>query len=202
MILFICGNAQSGKDTLYKIISDIVGENVTCDRFALADELKCVLNPFTRDNFGISSFTNDIDDKNLIRPIMVEVARAFRTKSKGTYWTNILQPKIDASIAGGNLPIITDGRFCEYEHDEVWWAKNKNNGIIIHVSRTLPNGEYIRPANYEESANEQGLIRSCDYQVRWPTSDDKLFLSDLVKIQLKDLIEKICQKYPNSQTKN
>jgi hypothetical protein len=195
MLVFICGNALAGKDTLFKILSSIVEDTVICDRLALADELKCILNPFTKQHFNISAFTKNLDEKKLIRPLMVETADIFRTISQGTYWTGVLQPKVEESIKNGNLPIITDGRFCEYPHDEIWWAKEKNNGRVVFVNRTLKDGTRLGPANYKEAKNEKKLQESADFSVNWPTSDDYQYLSDVVKAQLKGLIKEICQTY-------
>lgn len=201
-LIFICGNASAGKDTLFRCLESILKDIVICERFALADELKLKINPFTKEHFNISAFTKNPEEKNLIRPLMVEVAEIFRIISKGTYWTSLLQPKIEESIRNGNLPVITDGRFSEYPFDEVWWAKTKNSGTSIFVTRFDENGCEIPPANHKERNNEKILRETADFCVKWPTSNNFDYLCDLVKFQLNELILEICQKYERNLTNN
>jgi len=200
-MIFICGNARAGKDTLFLVLSEILKDNVVCERFALADELKCIVSPFTKQHFNISAFTKDPDEKELRRPILVEVAEVFRKLSKGAHWTSLLQPKIEESIKNGNLPIVTDGRFCEYPDDELWWAK-RNGGAVVYVSRFYPDCTIVGPANQKEIENNKKLIDNADFCVNWPTSDNFQYLCDIVKVQLKDLINILCLKYPKKQTTN
>lgn len=201
-LIFICGNALAGKDTLFKCFYHILGDVVECERFALADELKLVVDPYTKKNFNISAFTKDINEKTLIRPLMVETADIYRTLTKGKYWTGLLEPKIKDSIREEYLPIITDGRFCEYPEDEVWWAKNKMKGTIVHITRMNTEGIPVPPANCKEKENEPKLIENADFSVNWPTTDDFEFLCDVVKVQLKDLLEELCLKYQKKQILN
>lgn len=192
-LLAISGNATAGKNTCFDLLKEILKDTVELEPFQLADELKLDVCSFTKEKFGISSFTKNIEEKTLIRNILVETAEIRRKLSKGTYYTSILQPKIEESIRNNFLPCVNDLRFFEYEADEIPWVR-KNKGLIIHVERY--NGtEKIPPANKKEEMNENKLIENADYILRWQTSSNKEYLIDCCRIQLKDLIEKINIKY-------
>lgn len=185
-------NATAGKDTLYDILESIFNKfEITTEKFSLASELKLELSDFTRKQYGISSFTTDPYQKTLIRPIMVEHGRVRRTMTSGSYWIDILHPKIKESLQNGNLPIICDIRYDVYQKDELSWLKNELNGLLIHIERVLPNGSLVQPANIDEIENGIKLEKQRDFHLKWPTTDNKELRLDIVKIQLSGLINKI-----------
>jgi len=186
-IIGICGVATVGKDTLFKIINSI---NPAITRLALADELKLDCDAFFRQKLGISAFTTDIKEKNLIRPLFVDYGDIKRKQSLGTYWTSLLQPKIEDCMSRGDIPCVTDIRYDEYQGvDELDWIK-KNNGVLIHVSRR-EQGVLIEPANDREKINNPRLMAAADYKLVWSTSSDISYLLDCVNLQLGGFIETI-----------
>ena len=187
MIIAISGVARSGKDTLFNILSSI---NPKIARFALADDLKADCDKFFREKLGISAFTRDPKEKELIRPLFVDYGDIKRKQSKGTYWTGLLQSKIDNFLEDGGIPCVTDIRYDEYEgSDELDWIK-RNNGILIHVSRR-EDGLLIQPANEREKYNDPRLLKRADFKLVWNTSNDSSYLFDCVSLQLSGLISKI-----------
>lgn len=191
-ILSITGSAQSGKDSLYTILENIFSKhNIVTKRFAFADELKLELYDFVKSKYGISPFTNNPEEKTLIRGLMVEHGCIRRKQSNGTHWTGILTPRVMESINDGELPIITDLRFCEFEHDEHSWSTKQFNGKIIHIERTLEDGSLLLPANSTEALNDPKLKVIADFRLRWPTLSDLSIRADFAKVQLKDLITNI-----------
>lgn len=190
-MIAISGNATSGKDTLFSIIQEILeSKNIKCSRYALADDLKLEINQFTLSNYGISAFTKNPKEKETIRPLMVVHGKIKRNLTFGKYWTSLLQQKIDLAIESGILPIVTDIRYCEFSEDEHFWAKNVNKATLIHVTRFDKDNNKIEPANQDEAENELKLILNAHATVVWPTTDNKEFLIDLVKVQLKDILQK------------
>ena len=183
------------KDTLYLILKEILVENsVNCQRFALADDLKLELNQFTTSNYDISAFTKNSKEKEIIRPLMVIHGKIKRDITHGKYWTGLLQPKIEESLKNNELPVITDVRYCKYSEDEVYWAKEVNKAILVHITRYDKNNIKIAPANLDEAENEPKLISAANFKLTWPTSDDRNLLKEIVKTQLSELINNICQK--------
>lgn len=161
-IIGISGLAGSGKDTLTKYIIESFSEFQFC-HMSLAEELKKSLKDFCEKQFGISPFTNDREKKNLIRPILVETARVKRIVSKGTYYTGLLEPRINQCFFDNKIPIISDVRYAEYEEDEVFWVL-KNRGIIIHVER-----DGVTPPNQDEAKNDPIIKNMSDIQIKWPS---------------------------------
>jgi hypothetical protein len=198
-LIAIAGNAFSGKDSLFICLKEILEkENIYAERYGLADELKQEMYDFIKDKFGISTFTSNIKDKNLIRPIIVEYAGAKRSQTNGTYFTNILQPKIENGIKEGLLPIITDLRFDEFPQDELYWLR-KNNGILVYVTRLLQDGQPVPPFNKFEKENNEKLYLAADHRLTWTTTLDMNVRMDMVKLQLSGLIEQIINERKNKR---
>lgn len=159
-IIGISGLAGSGKDTLTKYIIESFGE-FQFQHMSLAEELKRSLKDFCEKQFGISPFTIDREKKSLIRPILVETARVKRIVSKGTYYTSLLEPRVNQCFFDNKIPIISDIRYAEYEEDEVFWIKN-NRGIIIHVER-----DGVTPPNQDEAKNDPIIKKMADIKIKW-----------------------------------
>lgn len=185
----IGGVSRSGKDTLFRCFQAIFDSyNLKCQRFALADELKVDLNEFLKKNVGISAFTLDPTEKEIIRDIMVAYGKAKRIQTNGTYWTNLLTPKIQNYIKDGGIAIITDIRYDYYPRDEVYWVKNVLKAPLVHVTRTF-NGDFIKPANTEEERNDPKIKAKADYLLCWPTDSKLDNLIDFVYVQLDELLK-------------
>jgi hypothetical protein len=195
IVIGITGFAQSGKDTLYKCLEKILSERgINTERYALADELKLHLNEFTMKYLGISAFTNDPDEKALIRGLMVEYGKTQRKKTKGQYWTHLLDKKVEDSLFSKYVPIITDIRYQEYEKDEGYWVRKFWRGRLVHVTR-FDKGQEITAPNAEEELNIPILKGYSDFRLVWHTCKDFDYLCSIVKEQLVDLIEQTVDIY-------
>lgn len=201
-ILGFSGNARSGKDSLFSALTNILDPHgISTFRGALADELKIMVDPFLRKEFGISAFTTDKGEKELIRGILVEVGRIKREQSRGTFWTGLLKPKIESHLNDGELCCITDIRYDDlrFPNDEFNWLKKSFDGILIYIERLLDDGTIIPPANEQELKFNPILKSKADYILRWPTVADEKIRESIASLQLSSLLNKIC---PNYQTMN
>lgn len=188
--------ALVGKDTFFKIFSDILKEhNIECERVALADQLKSEADQFCKEKYGISAFTKNPKEKEIIRDFFVTHGKIMRNLSKGAYWTSKLQPIVDNYRQENKLVICTDIRYSEFECDEINWLKDKNKGIYIHINRFKQDGSKFLPINSDEAKNEKLLRNKADFTLNWMTSDDQNYLIDTIKLQLKDLLKNICPNY-------
>lgn len=188
--------ARVGKDTFFKIFSDILKEYyIDCERVALADQLKVETDSFCREKYGISAFTKDAKEKEIVRDCFVSHGKIMRKLTQGKYWTSLVQPIVDNYRKEKKLVICTDIRFAEFESDEINWLKDKNQGIYIHINRFDSDGNKFLPVNQEEERNEKVLENKADFRLNWSTSEDFNYLTDTVKLQLKDLIIKLCPTY-------
>lgn len=200
-IICLSGVAGVGKDTFCKYLKDRIGEYFSVKDFSLAEELKNDVDDFCVNRFSISPWTHDRDKKNLIRPILVAVADVNRNISLGTYYTKMLQPKIDEAILNNFVPIVTDIRYCKFKDtDEVYWAKN-NNAIIIHLKRRLLNGSFLKPANEHEALNDPKIRKLADIKLSLSTSDNiNDIYSELDNLKVVNKILTIIKKRNNGKS--
>ena len=173
-IIAISGVGRAGKDSFYQFAGEFLEEKrISFARFAFADELKKDLDSFVQDKFGFSAFTDDTDQKNKIRPLMVEYGKIRRNESRGQYWLNKIKDVLLAED-GPQVRFVTDLRFARYgEGDELDFMK-KNGAKIVHVERFTPpdwlgNYEVIDPANDEEKTNDPLIKRAADVRFQWHT---------------------------------
>ncbi len=170
MIIGLCGNIGSGKKTLYKCLSTILGEKI--ERFSPVDNCKCELNDFLVNQTGISAYSNN--------PIINDIILAYFNLKKNTvsnkYWTDLLEINIRQY---DNIPVVID---ILYE-DECKWIKDKSQGYLIHVSLIGNDSQLIQ--------NNKKMMEISDYKLVWETTDNFDYLCDVVKIQLKPLLEQI-----------
>jgi hypothetical protein len=165
----ICGLATSGKDTLCNLLIDeFKRKGVKAKRFALADQLKVKIWSFLLTNFEVDIFNPTPEQKELVRPLLVEFGRAHRIQSEGKYWTSIVEDCINQEPEV--IPIITDIRYDEYVKDEVWWLQKHLKGKLVHVTRFLENGQPLTAPNKDEAENDPRLLEKADFRIRWNTS--------------------------------
>jgi hypothetical protein len=130
--------------------------------------------------------------------MLVWYGKVKRQQSEGQYWTNLLTKRVE--IAAPEICIVTDVRYLQYPEDEVFWLKNKMNGILIHIERKDINGDIVPPANMDESINDKLIKDNADYSVVWPTyaPDDLSSLANEVKKVYHEFIEKNIYAAKNS----
>ena len=172
MILGICGVATSGKDTFFHAAQNLLStepNKTDCVRVAFADELKYETDAFLTDNIGISSFTKDPTEKELIRPFLVTYGTHIRRKLDQECWIKKLEKRIRRINKASNeqvLLCVTDVRF----KNEVKWVQDQG-GKVIHVSRE-EDGKIIPPANKDEEENDPIIKEMADMTLEWKTKGD------------------------------
>lgn len=160
-LIGICGNARSGKDTFCKYAKDFLSKKkVPAARSAFADELKKDLDDLCRHKIGISAFTQDTKEKEIIRPLLVTYGTDVIRKLDENWWIDRLEKTLGVHQSMNILPIITDVRYP----NELEWIKDKHNGVVIHITR-----KGIKPANEEEKKNNSFLKKNSDFRIMWPT---------------------------------
>jgi hypothetical protein len=189
----IGATALVGKDTLFKILDNLYPNKL--ERVALADLLKAEMDEFCKKQYGVSAFTRNPQEKELIRPIFVAHGKIKRIQHMGQYWTSLVQDRINDIIRNNLIPVCTDIRYSTFPKDEIFWLKTFNQGVYIHVNRYSKDGLKIEPVNSDEKEQEIILEQYADYRLSWNTSDDLSYLEDVVKVQLKHLLDRINKKY-------
>lgn len=161
----ITGLARSGKDTLAKNLSEIIKEDfdIEVKIYSFALPIRCQVANLLEDYYHISPFTEDSDEKLIIRPLLVAHAEQMKKQWGEDFWLQELMTKIEEDRCGDKkiFPIISDVRFVP----EAETVKAKN-GQVVHISK-IGNA----PPNEIEAENDP-LVRQCsDLQHSWPAYD-------------------------------
>lgn len=130
IVIGIGGLARSGKDTFVKIARKILKEHgYSSIKLAFADALKEEIDPFLVQNYGISAWTDDTEQKKIIRPFLVAHGCGKRQQTNGQYWIDKLDGEIEI-IKCEEVIFISDCRFP----NEVDWVHNRG-GWFVHVKK-------------------------------------------------------------------
>ena len=72
-LIGLTGYARSGKDTFFQFANLLTSsrKSYDCQRFAFADELKKECDDFLKSTLGISAYTSDSKEKEIVRPFLV-----------------------------------------------------------------------------------------------------------------------------------
>jgi hypothetical protein len=169
----LSGIAGSGKDLFCRLLL----KEIKGTRIALADPLKEETRGFILQKYGIDILNCSLEEKNKVRDFLVFYGGIKRYESKGTYWTDKAQKKIDASK---HISVVTDIRYAEYENDEIHWIKATNKGVLVHIRKYCeietfgPHMKrvYFDPPNEDERRNDPKLMEKADYSIEWPHVED------------------------------
>ena len=159
-IIGISGNARSGKDSLCKVISDCLqSDGLKAHRLAFADEVKREVDDLLKNTVGISAFTDDTKEKNIIRPVLVFWGTEFRGAMNQNVWVDkVIEQMTDPEV----VYIVTDVRFI-YEAE----ALKERGAHMIHLQRFNGSRQIIPPANDYEAKNNPILHLMCDQTISW-----------------------------------
>ena len=202
-LIGVSGLARSGKDLFTTVAQDVLKEHgLKTERYALAYELKNDLKDLIYKKTGIDVFTENTEEKNIIRPLLVAYGDVMRKISGGKYWTQKIEQRIGKSKA--DVVFITDIRYDFYPEDECTWLQYKQCGKLIHVTRykydTLSKRKkkvYDCPPNEHEATNNPKVKDRADYSFEWddysskyPTKEQILecpYIIDNVRTALKEI---------------
>ena len=163
-IIGIAGASRSGKDTLCRSLIRILKEkyNIEAERRSIAGDLiKKNLQSIIMNSVGIDSFTENTEEKELIRPLLVEYGKLMRKWTVGRYFVENFQNINEKTL------IIPDIRYAEYEKDEIHWIRNEVNGYLIFLER-----ENIKDANETEQINNKKLKVLSNCCIYWGKLDE------------------------------
>ena len=203
IIIGLTGFARVGKDSFYQVASRILKKEygLKSTRYALADALKGDIAEFISEKVGIDVYTDDDGDKTVIRPLLVAYGKCKRIQSKATYWTSLLQDKIELDT-DTDVVFVTDVRYAEYEEDEVQWIKNIG-GKLIHISKFELNFSddgwmskvYTEAPNEDEAKNDPIIRDHADILFEWEHclkkdgTVDVEYMENMIRPVISDIIK-------------
>lgn len=176
----ISGYARSGKDTFGESLQRVfLTYGIKSKTYALATQLKVDIDFLTKGDFAISAFTKDDEEKKIIRPLLVGYGESWR-KANPDHWIEIL----DSNLEPRTLPIITDIR---YENEANYVLENQ--GFLLNLSRSLPDGNLVQPANEEEKLNAPKVKLKSSFDLCWATVEDQLTIDEIVESFIVSILE-------------
>ncbi len=190
-LIGLTGYAGVGKNTLARILCSKLPNTI---EISIAKKLREDLASMFH-SVGIDVYTENRELKKIIRPALVEVAKAMRALSKGEYyWKHAEKRLIDLTRYGIPLDyaIITDLRDAQYKNGEHNWIKN--NGMIVsmtatnHIVRSM-----VGPANSDELENGKILTEISDEKFHWSLCGTEATDIDIY-IQNKSEVDNLIQK--------
>lgn len=204
-IIIGCGGyARSGKDTFVKVAKKVLKDNgYTCVKLAFADSLKEEIDPFLREHYNISAWTDDTEDKNIIRPYLIAHGCGKRKISDGNYWIDQIDKAIETIHFTTDVIFISDCRFP----NEVDWLHNKWGGWFVHIKRySVKSGiqndsftgkeigyrewkQYDESPNEEEEINDPLCEEKSDYNLELENVIEKTFRETGIKIKADSLVD-------------
>lgn len=103
---------------------------------AFADALKDDLDDWLKEKYGISSWTDDTNEKKIIRPFLVAHGCGKRIQTQGKYWVD----KIDEQIKNESWIHINDPKHVIFISDvrfpnEASWIHEKLGGWLVHLKK-------------------------------------------------------------------
>ena len=204
----IGGYARSGKDLFAKVAQDILNkEGLKSERLALAYELKLDLKDLIYKKTGIDVFTENTEEKNIIRPLLVAYGDVMRKISVGKYWTQKLEQRIGKSKA--DVIFVTDIRYDHYVEDECTWLQFKQAGKLIHitkytlgeapskrrVSTSKPVKIYDGAPNDHELLNNPKVKKRADVAFEWQDYSKQLNDVDIINFPpIREQVQKILRE--------
>jgi hypothetical protein len=162
MIIGLTGLARSGKDSFFNFAKNyLIKNDFKIKKYAFADALKKECEEFIYNNTGISVFTEDSYEKNLIRPTLVAYGTHLRRMIDPDCWIKKISKSVEEDEKNDHIIFITDVRYP----NELEWIKSIG-GSIIHISK-----EGNLCPNAEENNNDPILKKLSSFIFSWEPFD-------------------------------
>lgn len=163
-LIGLAGFARTGKNSFSEFLTENINENtqpsLNLKSHSFAWAIRQELDRFLIDNLGISAFTEDPKEKEIVRPLLVcWGTRIMRECIDKEHWIKAIEKTIEINRKNNICSIITDVRF----ENEISWIK-KSKGISIFIER-----EGVGPKNPDERDHTSPLKAKCDLVFSWPT---------------------------------
>jgi hypothetical protein len=157
-LIGICGLARCGKDSFYNFSKPFFeSANRKHKRYAFADSLKQEADELLSKYVGISAFTENSEQKEIIRPFLVTYGTHVRRRLNKNCWVDKIKDSVTEDLANQTYVFVTDVRFG----NEINWI-HEMGGEAIHITRT----GNVAP-NQEELDNDPILKDKARNHIEW-----------------------------------
>ena len=159
-LIMLGSSRMTGKDTFFSLLSK---HDKRYQRWAFADVLKEYCEPICKNAFNKNVFQLTPTEKELFRPILIEVGRLFRAIDED-YWVKQVHRQIinRTSVKPDVIPVITDGRFeNEYNYFRKIYGES---ALFINIER-----DGAPEPTEEEKKHIPELLKLMDANISWNT---------------------------------
>lgn len=172
MIIYgISGKKRVGKSTITQgFINHFEKLGLRAKNYAFADELKKELDPLFLLNAGVSAFTEDPVEKELVRKVLISYGTGYWRNKDPDHWIKKLAAQFKKDEGEVDVAIISDARFAQ---NEIPWIKSLG-GKIIYLIRIDDEGNEFPPAGIDEETNDPELRKSADFIFSWGNYSNNL----------------------------
>jgi hypothetical protein len=162
-LIGLAGFARTGKNSFSEFLIESLGENTEPNlkpkSVSFARAIRQDLDQFLIDKLGISAYTEDPEEKEIVRPLLVcWGTQIMRDRIDKDHWIKAIEKTTEINRKNNICSIITDVRF----ENEISWVK-KMKGISIFIER-----EGVGPKNADERDYTAPLKAKCDLVFSWP----------------------------------
>ena len=177
-LIGLVGFARAGKNSFAEFFGENTAGTLNCKYISFAYALRKELDTFLQKRLNISAFTEDPEEKEIIRPLLVcWGTQIMREKIDRDHWVKSIEKTVEINRKNNICSIITDVRF----KNEILWIK-KQKGISIWINR-----ENTGPRNEDELKYTTPLKENCDFHFKWPNLEN-------FELQGKELVEDFINK--------
>ena len=121
--------ARSGKDTFGLYLKKLLNSRgEAAELISFAQALKEDIDPFLKEKVGISAFTQDTEEKTIVRPLLVAYGMTMRMIDEN-YWVKKIAKSLIENTSKDIASIITDVRFL----NEVRFIKTHAKSCVVHI---------------------------------------------------------------------
>lgn len=154
-----------GKDTLFGLLSEVDSKFV---RYAFADTIKEYCNNLSLEIMGKRVWQLSPEEKEVFRPILLEVGRLGRKMNKDFWAEKTLGAiKQELSDEEGHIAVITDLRF-KNEYNVACDILGEESVCVINISRLG-----APEPTEDEKLNAPAIKDIANFNVLWETTNDK-----------------------------
>ena len=162
-VLGLCGLARCGKDTFCSLTAEILSKyDKRLMRSGFADQVKADLHQLLVSKVGISAYTEISEEKELIRPLLVEYGTGLMRKINKDVWVERMKLSFDLAKHTKVPLVITDVRY----ENEIDWIHSEE-GKVIYIEQ-----EGNKAPNKEEKKNDPIMRKKSDCFVKWEKVGD------------------------------
>ena len=164
-ILMLGAKKQVGKDTFCQLLQEL---DPTIERVAFADQLREYVSPITKQFFGRHPNNLTSQEKELVRPIMIEVGRLARTININ-YWVEIVADHIkrqwQRDEAGRETIFVCCD--CRYRNEYTYFKREFGEKVMLVNIERIGAPEPTE----EEKIHAPELKKLADVNFSWNTDE-------------------------------